>query len=360
MLPYIIIIAIVSFFSFFDIVKFNRRIKNGLIWLLLIGLILFVGTRYETGNDWIEYTKVFNKLPDVLTLLSQPALFGLFRMEPGYILFNSIVKYLGGTIDYVFLISTVFTIALLFKSLKRYNFFCFLAVLLYMRYGYLQTNMMFVRQGIAISIFFYSLKYIQYRKLVKYILLILVATSFHSSALITLPLYFFINKTYSNTIIGVSIIISFVLSFMDISKLLIPVLPGFISNHIISYSEDEIWGEMTGRFNFGLFEKLIIGLLCLCYRKKLNSIHNFNLFFNLFILSIICYYSFFQMYVFQQRLSMLLQIAAIPVIISLVKLLKKSQQIYSIAFLSIFIIYFFLNYIHKSFDIYIPYKSWLF
>ena len=38
-----------------------------------------------------------------------------------------------------------------------------------MRYGYLQANMMFVRQGIAVSIFFISLKYVEERKFWQYI-----------------------------------------------------------------------------------------------------------------------------------------------------------------------------------------------
>lgn len=360
MFPYIIIILLVVVSSFLDCVNINEKARVLIILGLLFILVLFAGTRFETGNDWTEYTKVFKQLPEADTMLSNPALFALFRMEPGYILFNSIVKSFGGTIDIVFFISALFTVFFLFGTFKHYSFFCFLAVLLYMRYGYLQTNTMFVRQGIAISIFFYSLRYIQNRNPVRYILLILIATSFHTSAILTLPFYFIVDRQYKTLTIVLLIIISVGLSFIDISKLLAVVLPNFIAQHITAYSESEVWGEMGGRFNFGLFEKMIIAGLCIIYRDRLNRIPNFNLFFNLFILSIICYFSFFQMYIFQQRLSMLLQISAIPVLISLVRLITRRQRIYPILLLSVFIAFFFLNFIHKSSNIYIPYKSWLF
>ena len=121
-----------------------------------------------------------------------------------------------------------------------------------------------------------------------------------------------------------------------------------------------MWGEMGGKFSFGLLEKIVIALLCIVYRKQLNKNHYFNIYFNLFVLSIICYFAFFQMYVFQQRLSMLLQIATIPVVISLVGLVHKEQRIYPVFILALLTTYFFINYIQNGEKVYIPYQSWLF
>ncbi len=50
-----------------------------------------------------------------------------------------------------------------------------------------------IRQGIAVAIFLYSIKHIKERKLLKYMLVILLATSFHTIALIFIPLYFICN-----------------------------------------------------------------------------------------------------------------------------------------------------------------------
>lgn len=360
MTPYIFVIILVIFPVIIEYLSYNFKYDQKCTWLLLLILVLFAGTRFETGNDWYEYTKVFSNIPSIDTFITNPVVFGMFRMEPGYILLNSIIKTLGGSIDAVFFVSVAFTIIVLFCVFKRYSFFCALAVMLYMRYGYLQTNMMFVRQGIAISILFFSYKYIILRRPVKFFLSVFIATMFHSSAILSVCFYFIIYREYSNFIIILSIIVSLCLSFIDISQALAKILPGFISNSILAYSESEMWGEMGGKFSFGLLEKIVIALLCIVYRKQLNKNHYFNIYFNLFVLSIICYFAFFQMYVFQQRLSMLLQIATIPVVISLVGLVHKEQRIYPVFILALLTTYFFINYIQNGEKVYIPYQSWLF
>lgn len=50
-----------------------------------------------------------------------------------------------------------------------------------------------IRQAIAIAIFLYSIKYIKQKKLLSYILVIFLASSFHTIALIFIPLYFICN-----------------------------------------------------------------------------------------------------------------------------------------------------------------------
>lgn len=50
-----------------------------------------------------------------------------------------------------------------------------------------------MRQGVAVSLFFYSYTYIKQRKFIKYISLIVLASFFHKTVLIMLPVYFFYN-----------------------------------------------------------------------------------------------------------------------------------------------------------------------
>ena len=96
------------------------REQRLLLFFLSFILILFVGTRFETGDDWGEYTKVFDKIPLVSDLWNDNGMFLLFRMEPGYILFNSVIKSFGGSINEVFLLFPYF---LYFK--KGIHYFLF-------------------------------------------------------------------------------------------------------------------------------------------------------------------------------------------------------------------------------------------
>lgn len=359
MFPYLFLVAIVSFFSILDYVKLDKNIRSILLISLTGLLVIFCGTRLETGNDWTAYVDAFNKIPAFEDLYKYPEMFVITRMEPGYVILNSIIKSLRGTINEVFLVSCMVTIGFLFIALRRYSFFCFLAILLYMRYGYLQANMMFVRQGIAISIFFISLQYLEEHKFWKYTAVNIIAILFHASLYVVLPLYFFLNRRYSNRVIIVLVAASILLSFVDITGILISVLPPFISNSLLEYSESDVWGEMTGKINIALVEKIMLLVLCLKYRKRLSENRSFNLFFNLFVLSIICYYAFFQMYVFQQRLVFIFQFSAIGIWILLVEGLTKESRKYVLLILNVFILYFFLHYVYTSADVFIPYNSWL-
>ena len=359
MLPYLFLITLVSFCSVLDYVKLNTKSRKILLVLLIGLLIMFCGTRFETGNDWTAYVDTFNRIPPFESLCNNPEMFVVSRMEPGYVILNSIVKSLGGTLDIVFLISCIITVGLLFIALNRYSFFCFLAILLYMRYGYLQANMMFVRQGIAVSIFFISLKYVEERKFWQYIAINIIAILFHSSLYIVLPLYFFLNRRYSNrTIIGF-VIISILLSFVNIVGTLNSYLPSFISESIMEYSKHEVWGGMTGKINIALIEKFILLLLCLKYRNRLSENKSFNLFLNIFVLSIICYYSFFQMYIFQQRLVFIFQLSTIGIWVLLLRSSTKETQKWLTLALNILVVYFFLHYVFTSANVFIPYRSWI-
>ena len=358
---YFSLILLISFFSYFDLVKINQFNKKLMLFFIALILILFAGTRFETGNDWVGYTDTFELIPDFKELWNNWQALAWFRMEPGYVIFNSIIKSFGGTINDVFLISCFITITLLFATFKRYAIFPLITILLYMRYGYLQLNTMFVRQGIAIALFLFSLKYIVDKKLLKYILINLLGFFFHSSLLVALPLYFFVNKRFSNLFMVAAVFISVLLSFVDWIGYIVNFLPSFMQGAVIGYSESEVWGDMLGKINLAVIEKITIFCICIFCRKKLEKKnHLFNIMFNLFVLNLVAYYAFFQSYVFQQRITMVFQLSSIFLIPFLLLLLHNIRDKFIMLTLFIIIvIFFFMRYINMGSNLYIPYKSWL-
>ena len=155
------------------------------------------------------------------------------------------------------------------------------------------------------------------------------------------------------------VIISILLSFVNIVGTLNSYLPSFISESIMEYSKHEVWGGMTGKINIALIEKFILLLLCLKYRNRLSENKSFNLFLNIFVLSIICYYSFFQMYIFQQRLVFIFQLSTIGIWVLLLRSSTKETQKWLTLALNILVVYFFLHYVFTSANVFIPYRSWI-
>ena len=88
MLPYLFLITLVSFCSVLDYVKLNTKSRKILLVLLIGLLIMFCGTRFETGNDWTAYVDTFNRIPPFESLCNNPEMFVVSRMEPGYVILN--------------------------------------------------------------------------------------------------------------------------------------------------------------------------------------------------------------------------------------------------------------------------------
>lgn len=61
-------------------------------------------------------------------------------------------------------------------------------------------NFFILRQAISISILMYSIKYIEDKKLTKFIISVLIATLFHKTSLVFFPVYFLCNIDYKKYI----------------------------------------------------------------------------------------------------------------------------------------------------------------
>lgn len=89
----------------------------------------------------------------------------------------------------IFILHSFLNWALVSSSIKKISTNCFLALLIYISFRYSDMHLSGMRQGIAMAFVIYSFKFILERKVWKYLLVILISTIFHKSALIALPLY---------------------------------------------------------------------------------------------------------------------------------------------------------------------------
>lgn len=72
---------------------------------------------------------------------------------------------------------------------RKNNIYIFFYTLPLFYLGFLSL----LRQGVAVSLVFYSYTFIKQRKLFKFILTVIIASLFHKTALLILPIYFFYN-----------------------------------------------------------------------------------------------------------------------------------------------------------------------
>lgn len=168
------------------------------IALLLISFI--VGFRYKVGVDWQVYKSSFEIFQYNPNLKHNEQ-----TMELGFFAINKIIANWGLSYEWMFFAVALLTWYFFFKSVPKIILPLFIFFLFVDEYFFWGLNG--VRQFIALSIWLAATRFIINKKIMKYILLIGIASLFHKSVLILLPLYFLQEKKHYNKILIVSMFI---------------------------------------------------------------------------------------------------------------------------------------------------------
>jgi transmembrane protein EpsG len=191
MITSIIINLIAVFFAWLESINIT---KHGLK-VSIFTIFLFLGIRYDYGNDYMNYLAAFDVLSvEGLTVSTNLAV--RTDQDYGWIILNMLFKPIGffGLI----LSIAAFNSLVIYKFIKRYvpsKYYWFsLFVYVFSPYMMLITASA-IRQSIAISIFLLSINYLIDKKILKYLVLITVASFFHKSAFV---LYLLIILPYIN------------------------------------------------------------------------------------------------------------------------------------------------------------------
>lgn len=170
---------------------------------LFILLTIFIGFRFDVGGDFGQYRLIYTQYADdsfIQSLLPR----SLSSVDPGWgalnwlahsidhyesIYWNTVYR-LGGYVYVNFIAALIFTYFLLkFIFLMPRPLF---ALAIAFPYLILVVGIGYVRQGMALAIIAYAIMLLGQRKFWHYSLLILLATTFHKSAAIFLPLIFIV------------------------------------------------------------------------------------------------------------------------------------------------------------------------
>lgn len=173
MLPYFLILALPSVLSIFS----RRRVNP--VLMLLVGLlfVLFMGLRFEVGMDWGNYIAIHEIVADspfyAVFLDTEPASYALFWVS----------KYLNNDTLFTNIVAAVLLIVGVFSFAKR-TLNPWLAVVSAAPYLIIVFGMTGIRQAMAVGIMLFFLARLERSGFVKQGLWVLVASLFHTSALI--------------------------------------------------------------------------------------------------------------------------------------------------------------------------------
>lgn len=194
LIGYIIIVALLF--------RINRRKKY--FFLVFVPLWLLMGLRYGVGADYFSYKEIFENV-------AADYFIQYHFLEKGYLLLNVLVSQFTSNSMYIFLATSFIVVYFFVKSIWDSSENITLSIILFITLGYYFNAMNGVRQFMAIAISFYAMKYLNRNKVFQYCIFIMVASLFHISVLILIPLCLAVvkmgnKKFYLFTIIGFAVI----------------------------------------------------------------------------------------------------------------------------------------------------------
>lgn len=235
--------------------------------------IFLSAIRYNVGTDYLSYY-------DKFYYFEFESIFDIFRytnkFEPAYLLIMYISKTIFNSPYVFFFISSFLINALIFKAAWRrksyipVSYTCFLFLCL--QYGY---SLNIVRQFMAMGFILLAFEYIEKKQPMQYLLMILLATMFHYTAIIVLPFYVLSNDKWRKKFIYIGIfLVIFILTNLKLIEKIIDLIP-FLANYkkYINFN-----GSINLKNIFSvLFTNFPIILLMCVYGRRLMKANKFNI-----------------------------------------------------------------------------------
>ena len=252
----------------------GERYKNGQIFIIISFFIvfLFCALRFYVGNDYDGYFTGFHIL--------RSDGYNSLGWEPSYYFLNKLFSFSPIGYIYVLTISSLISTLFIFFSFKYYKIYKW-GVFCLFTMGLLMFCNNVVRQGIAISIYLYSIRYIIEGRFKPFCILVLLATTFHFSAIILLLSYLcryiHFNKLMWFIVLSVSILL---------------MLSGAIKSYLDSIIQNlPFYGEyyagldrynIDQKFGLSVLFKIFLGYYIIIYKKRIFS----DILTNLFLIGI--------------------------------------------------------------------------
>lgn len=187
----------------------------------MVALGVFIGLGDMLGGyDRYIYGELFDDMANVTRDGGNPWLsdsFSFYGSEFGYGTLSAIISFFTSN-RYIFIfILTLIIYILLISSLKEYADNAPFAMIMFMGLWMFFT-FTYLRQVLGCTIAWLSVKYIIERDLKRFLLVLFIAFSFHNSAIIFLPMYFFPIRKFSERTIIITMIVALIMGLSPIPQ----------------------------------------------------------------------------------------------------------------------------------------------
>ncbi len=335
----------------------SRRGMINFVSMAAIFIILtaLAALRLEVGNDYGTYVVTCHEIFQR----------GYVVTEEGFNLVVRLLYTLSGKEDYLlmFAVFGAAIVAVFLKVLKDQSDDFAMAFFVFMTMGFYYRSFNTVRYYFALAIAVYCLRYlveINRENIFKFLALILLASTFHKSVLIVIPMYFLARIKWNRwglVLLSAAGVVVFLLH-EQIMVLALKLYPSY--NNTVYIEETHTITENAAPIFGCLF---VLAICIICYSEGIKERTDNRMYFNMNIMAIVLYLSCYWMPLVTRFAYYLttVQILLLPNVISCIRDEKKKKYVrICVVVFCIFYFLYFLKEADKMGTRVLPYKSWLF
>lgn len=291
--------------------------------IALIFIVFFVGFRFEAGYDWAMYRNFFE--------------YDTFHhtIEFGYVFFIKFLRVFFSDFQSLFFFTALATYLFLYLGIKKYTNHSSIAVLIFVLIpGLFLNTFSIMRQELAIVIAFYAFSFLIDKKFFIYLLLMILAFSFHYTVAIAFVTHLLVWKYAPKVKYNYYYyLILFSMLFLGFN----------IGNLVYYFAKGARYEFYQAGESVSLIKILILNTLALVYvylSPKIIKKNKYNIYIvALFVMNIV-YLNVFSSVIALSRLSYYFKIFEIVLVAELLFIMDKKIRV--LALISLVLLYSFL------------------
>ncbi|BAL84394.1 putative membrane protein [Selenomonas ruminantium subsp. lactilytica TAM6421] len=281
-----------------DIGKINKKIILLFIMMysLYVGYIYFPITPDFWGykSTYYDYTSGTFDFEDVQDGI----------LDYGFLWICELVKSMGGSFEAFYLVVCAIALFCCYSCLLKYTPYVFSAWFLWFARTFYENNVNQIRQGLAICIFLFALRYVIERKLLQFTIIVIIASLIHKTMIITFLIYPLGDVKWDIKKIALFIGLCVVLYILNIYQYMIVFMTDYLGIGVAKM--DQYSGSlehMASESASYLIYRSILVLSLVLYLLKWNNIKYNNLHISMLLMSFFTMLIFSELSIFSSRLS---------------------------------------------------------
>lgn len=186
--------------------SYNNKKK---VFLFFSGILLFVFHCFKDHSNFYDLPEYVAAFDYLVYGEVEDATF-LLKSEPGWLYFNKFITHISNNHLFLFVVHSAVVISAYMITINKFSHIPWLSVFLFIT-GPFNQSMYVMRQHFAIAICLYSLQYILNRDFWKFLFVVLLATSFHYTALFFFPAFYLYGLKFDRKFWIILLMILFIL-----------------------------------------------------------------------------------------------------------------------------------------------------